>query len=157
MDKQRPRTMDIATPRPNQSATLRSRRHFSRRQLIMTFVCIMAVIAAVIGWKLYQHRNDQVLMQDRYQVVYLTTGQVYIGKLQNTEGEYMTLKNVFTLQGKSASTQGSDSSSDLVQVTRQVYGPEDSMAIHTSQVQFWQNLRTDSKVTQAIKSAGQPQ
>lgn len=155
MDKPRPRTMDVTAPRQNVGAL--RRRKVSRRTIITAIVAGLLVISAVVGWYAYRHRNDQVLMHDRYQVVYLTTGQVYIGKLQNTEGGYMTLKNVYTLQGKSSGTQSADNSSDLVQVMRQVYGPEDSMAIRTSQVQFWQNLRSDSKVTQAIKSAGQPQ
>jgi len=40
----------------------------------------------------------------------------------------------------------------LLKVTSQVYGPEDSIAIKASQVTFWQNLRSDSKVSTAIKA-----
>jgi hypothetical protein len=119
-------------------------------------VAVLVVIAGTAAYW-YQHRNDQALMNDRYQVVYLLTGQVYFGKLQNTGGQYLTLKNVYTLEAKPTASDSTDASntSNILQVSRQVYGPEDSMAIRADQVQFWQNLRSDSKVAQAIKSANQ--
>ena len=77
---------------------------------------------------------------------------MYFGKLQNTSGQYLTLKNVYTLQNNESENASADNTSNILQVSRQVYGPEDSMAIRADQVQFWQNLRDDSKVAQAIDS-----
>ena len=113
-------------------------------------ILVAAIIAGVI-W--YQHRNDQALLSDRYQIVYLLTGQIYIGKLQNTSGQYLTLTHAYTLQTPQADAAKTDTTSNIIQVSRQVYGPEDSMALRADQVEFWQNLRTDSKVAQAIASA----
>ena len=152
MDKSRPRAMDITAPRRNVS----SRRGWSlsRRQFILMIIAAVISVAAVAGAYWYRHRNDQVVLHDRYQVVYLLTGQVYFGKLQNTSGAYLTLKNVFTLENKTSADTSADTSntSNILQVSRQVYGPDDSMAIRADQVQFWQNLRADSKVAQAIAS-----
>lgn len=150
MDKPRPRAMDITASR-RQETTRRAWRP-TRMQTIGVAIGLLILISALLGVYWYQHRNDQTVMGDRYQVVYLLTGQVYFGKLQNTTGEYLTLKNVYTLEDKAADAEATDNTSNILQVSRQVYGPEDSMAIRADQVQFWQNLRTDSKVAQAIES-----
>lgn len=150
MDKPRPRVMDITAPRRNDVS--RPGWRMSRKQFIVTLAIAIAIMGLIAGTYWYKHRNNQTIMSDRYQVVYLLTGQVYFGKLQNTNGEYLTLKNVYTLQDKAADAPSTDNTSNILQVSRQVYGPEDSMAIRADQVQFWQNLRGDSKVAQAIDS-----
>ena len=150
MEKPRPRTMDIAAPRRIETPQRKWRP--SRKQIITAIVTAVVLAGSIAGAHWYRHRNDQTLMTDRYQVVYLLTGQVYFGKLQNTSGQYLTLKNVYTLQKDTADNGATDNTSNILQVSSQVYGPEDSMAIRADQVQFWQNLRSDSKVTQAIAS-----
>lgn len=150
MDKPRPRAMDITAPR--RSDVSRKGLRLSRRQLIAALITTVILASAIAGLYWYEHRNDQTVMGDRYQVVYLLTGQIYFGKLQNTGGEYLTLKNVYTLEAKAADAGAAENSSNILQVSKQVYGPEDSMAIRADQVQFWQNLRGDSKVAQAIES-----
>jgi hypothetical protein len=142
--------MDVTAPRRNDAS--RKGLRLSRRQLISAIVATVILVGIVAGLYWYKHRNDQTVMTDRYQVVYLLTGQIYFGKLQNTSGEYLTLKNVYTLEDKAADAGATENTSNILQVSRQVYGPEDSMAIRADQVQFWQNLRGDSKVAQAIES-----
>lgn len=150
MDKSRPKAMDIAAPR--RTDVPRRRGGMTRRRIVAAIIAALTVIGIITGLHWYNHRNDQTVLYDHYQVIYLLTGQVYFGKLQNTSGEYLTLKKVYTLESKADGATASDNTSNILQVTRQVYGPEDSMAIRADQVQFWQNLRTDSKVAQAIDS-----
>lgn len=92
-----------------------------------------------------------------YQVVYMTSGQAYFGKLQNVSGEYMVLRNPYTAQNVQPQENddqeaSSDAGTTLLQVSRQQYGPEDTMSLKSDQVLFWQNLRSDSKVAEAIKN-----
>lgn len=150
MDKSRPRAMDITAPRRTGNG---SRGRLTRKQLTMAIVVSLLILGLALGSYWYRHRNDQAVLSDRYQIVYLLTGQVYFGKLQNTSGEYLTLTNVYMLQNQQDAAEGTDNTSNILQVSRQVYGPDDSMAIRADQVQFWQNLRPDSKVAQAIDSA----
>ena len=95
--------------------------------------------------------------RDKYQVVYMTNGQAYFGKLKNTTGDYLIMEQPYTEQNVSSSESknGDKVTQDqatLLKVSDQVYGPENSIAIKSSQVAFWQNLREDSKVAQAISS-----
>lgn len=88
-----------------------------------------------------------------YQVVYTATGQAYFGKLQNTTGDYLVLDTPYTAQDIKGDGEDAQTSTTLLRVSQQQYGPEDVMSIKNDQVLFWQNLRDDSKVAQAIKNA----
>lgn len=124
-------------------------------------LAITAVVVSVVGvvWlmqQLYQ-ANLQRIDTSKYQVVYLVNGQAYFGKLQNTSGDFLVLKSPYIAQsvesvGEDTSKTAGSTQTTILKVTDQVYGPDDSIAIKSSQVAFWQNLRDDSKVTQAIKS-----
>lgn len=154
MDKPRRQAMDIMTPRVA-AQTVRGRR-LSRRQLLASILVVLILVVLLAATHWYQHRNDQRILADHYQVVYLVTGQIYFGKLQNTAGQYLTLTSAYTLQNSTTTSSSSAGSlsepSKLLKVSQQVYGPDDSMAIRADQVQFWQNLRSDSKVVRAITS-----
>lgn len=124
-------------------------------------LAITAVVVSVVGvvWlmqQLYQ-ANLQRIDTSKYQVVYLVNGQAYFGKLQNTSGDFLVVKSPYIAQSvenaASDSTESAGSTqTTILKVTDQVYGPDDSIAIKSSQVAFWQNLRDDSKVTKAIDS-----
>lgn len=89
-----------------------------------------------------------------YQVVYMTTGQAYFGKLKNTGGEYLVLDTPYTAQDvKPEDEKSEQTSTTLVKVSQQQYGPEETMSLKSDQVLFWQNLRDDSKVAEAINNA----
>jgi len=100
---------------------------------------------------------EQKINRDVYQAVYLSSGQLYFGKLQNTSGDYLQLKSPYIEQAVPSSEKNEDGTAKapqtiLLRVKDQVYGPDDSIAIKSSQVVFWQNLRPDSKVSQAIEA-----
>lgn len=117
----------------------------------VAFVIIAAAVTVVI----LRSQPLQQIDPDKYQVIYLTNGQMYFGKLKNASGDFLVMTNPYTPQSStSTSTDNSSSTSagTLLKVSDQLYGPEDSIAIKSSQVAFWQNLRNNSKVTQAISS-----
>jgi hypothetical protein len=156
MNGTRAKVMDISSGhRTSVSATVNHQQRSTPpvRWILGAIGALVLIAAIIVGIIWYQHRHDQVLLGDRYQIVYLLTGQIYIGKLQNTRGQYLTLTHAYTLQAPQADAAKTDTTSNLVQVSRQVYGPEDSMALRADQVAFWQNLRTDSKVVKAIESS----
>lgn len=125
-----------------------------RVHVIAAGVLVLLLVVLAAFWFMQQlyTANLQRIDASKYQVVYLVNGQAYFGKLQNANGEYLVMKSPYTAQSVKGSEASSDETTTLLRVKDQVYGPEDSIAIKSSQVTFWQNLRDDSKVTQAIKS-----
>jgi hypothetical protein len=125
--------------------------------LVLLALCV--IVLAWIGWMIISQLHQQHIMKDRYQAVYLSSGKIYFGKLQNTGGDYLTLTQAFTTQDLTApATQNSkqqiqQTQTAITKLSQQVYGPDDTIALSSKQVLFWQNLRDDSKVVQAIKSA----
>ncbi len=90
-----------------------------------------------------------------YQAVFLTNGQVYFGKMKSTSGNYVTLKDVFYIQSNPQQAGASASPNPqlaLVQLGNEIHGPESQMQIANDQVIFWENLKSDSKVVQAINN-----
>lgn len=116
---------------------------------------IVVLLGAVLAAYFILPKGERI-NTNGYQVVYMATGQAYFGQLQNTGGEYLRLKTPYSAQDVSASDSengDTQSSTTLIKVSQQQYGPEDMMSLKSDQVLFWQNLRDDSKVVQAIKSS----
>ena len=124
------------------------------QQRIALIVIGVLVILLAVFWLIRQvyQTNLQRIDTSKYQIIRLVNGQVYFGKLQNTSGEYLVMNAPHVAQSVKDTATNAEETTALVRVKDQVYGPEDSIAIRADQVVFWQNLRDDSKVTQAIKS-----
>jgi hypothetical protein len=148
--------MDIATPRST-GRRPRATKRLSRQQIIWLSVGVVLMVIAGLTAHWYANRNQLAIDSSAYQAVFLDNDQVFFGKLQNTHGDYLTLKNAYYVKGgDQASTDDSQSaiaqapSTQLLKVSDTVYGPNDTMSIHSSKVLFWQNLKDDSKVSEAI-------
>ena len=91
-----------------------------------------------------------------YQAVFLDNGQVYFGKLE-VSGTWLILREVYYLlvsqnlqsSEMDAFTQGQNF--ELVKLGSELHGPEDVMYIPRERVNFWENLKPDSRAVQAIE------
>jgi len=95
----------------------------------------------------------------QYQAVFLANGQVYFGKLKHVNGNYVQLSDIYYLQVQQSvqpdaakTDQNKQPQVSLAKLGNELHGPEDSMYISRDQVLFWENLKEDGKVTQAIKN-----
>ena len=91
----------------------------------------------------------------QYQAVFLTNGQVYFGKLASTNNQWTTLTDIYYLQVQKAvqpadQSQSADQKVSLVKLGNELHGPNDEMKINRDQILFWENLKNDGKVVQAI-------
>lgn len=134
-----------------------------RRKKWPFFAVIAAVIVALalLGWWLLGSNSGvKQPASDRYQAVFLDNGRTFFGKLKNIDGDYLLLESAYyakdaevpenaTAEQKAAIK----NNVSLAKVGSEVYGPETSISIRAEQVLFWQNLKSDSKVTQAIENA----
>ena len=139
--------------------------------VIILGAIVVAALLGFAGWMLFlkqapNHIASAALNKDEYQAVFLSNGQVYFGKLQNTNGDFLSLKDIYYLQVDSSiqPSSGNDSSSvttksasdssnvQLIKLGNELHGPEDQMQVSKEQVIFWENLKQDGKVSKAIES-----
>lgn len=96
-----------------------------------------------------------------YQAVFLTNGQVYFGKLSDISSDFLTLTDVYylrveqpqPLQGtpqKDEPSAPGQAQLSLVKLGKELHGPTDLMHIGRAQVLFYEDMRPDSEVVQAI-------
>lgn len=122
----------------------------------LTFAIIAIVLLAGVIYSDKPKPNSS-----QFQAVSLTNGQTYYGHLSNINTANATLTDVYTLQttqqptttnGKSTTT----SKPILINLSKVLPDPENKMTIKTSTIVYWQNLQSNSKVTEAInKDLGQ--
>lgn len=105
-----------------------------------------------------------------YQAVFLTNGQVYFGKLKNINKDFLTLREVFYLQQVNPNQpnqdrlQGSATSPpsqeqpqlSLVKLGSELHGPTDELRINRSQILFYETMKNDARVVNAIKEYKPP-
>lgn len=137
----------------------------------MRWVIVIVIIAAIILGGLYlvsKNSKYNVLgvsqTAGEWQAVFLTNGQVYFGKILSDSNQELRLTEIYYLQitqplQRSASEQGQQQNQQnelaLVKLGNELHGPQDLMRINREHVLFIENLKTDSKVVQAIEQSKQ--
>ena len=166
--------MDIKKPNAqatNQSIQAEKASHKvnnnSRRGRKSAIVLILIIVIALAGLAGFGYTKfvagganfNGSVEKDRFQAVFLTNGQVYFGKLQNVEGSYVELNNIYYLQVQQSvqpsttnpeKADSSDSQVSLTKLGKELHGPTDQMYISRSEVLFWENLEKGSTVVKAI-------
>jgi len=137
--------------------------------ILVVVVVVLIVVGVLFRDKLFGSSVSNVAgtstteKSSGYQAVFLTNGQVYFGKLSGAEGQYATLKDIYYLQVTSPpGLQGSQNQANaqqqqqqqqlsLVKLGQELHGPVDSMQINRDQILFYEDMREDGKVMQAIR------
>ncbi len=150
--------MDIVNAKPKQ-ATKVAKRRLPKPKLIAAVV--LAILLLVAWSSLRSQTSARAIDKDSYQAVFLSNGQVYFGKLVNLNGEYVDMREIYYLQLQNSDSENAaeavsnpDSSNNdikLIKLGNELHGPTDRMMINKSQILFWENLKGDSKVSQAIE------
>lgn len=164
-----PSTPAPASAAPSSSSHSASPKHwldkptFASKTLVFTLIAAaLAVLLAISAgaWSMFNNRS--LVDADRYQAVFLDNGQVYFGKLSSVNNEYIRLTDIFYLQVEQQiqpdqddpnATGGEENPQiSLAKLGNELHGPEDEMFIVRSKVVFWENLKDDGQVVQAITS-----
>lgn len=151
-----------SAPRSSRHASHDSPDKKSNKGLLWTIVVILAVlVAVVVGWVIWSNSKNAATGIDssKYQAVFMSNGQIYFGKLSDFNDSSFKITSIYYPQAQStdetstSKTDVSDSQSNiqLFRVTDGVHGPEDEMVITKSQILYYENLKSDSKVTQLIE------
>ncbi|MBU6447532.1 hypothetical protein KGQ24_01665 [Patescibacteria group bacterium] len=137
--------------------------------LVVVVIIVLGVLAFLFRGKFSQNANAPKL--SGYQAVFLTNGQVYFGKISDVRDTYVKLSDIYYLQvnqnlqsGQTATQQQSANSNQqpqlsLVKLGQELHGPADEMYINRSQILFYEDMKADGQVAQAIaqyqKNGGQ--
>lgn len=125
-------------------------------------VVVLIVVAVLFRDKLFAGKTGGAMAEKagEYQAVFLTNGQVYFGKLAEDGDRYIKLTDIYYLQVNQPQIQGSQQTTQqaqqqpqlqLVKLGNELHGPVDEMHINRDQVLFFEDMKADGKVAQAIK------
>ena len=129
----------------------------SKRNLIIIAIIVVALVLLALGGMFAKNNlfgAEREIKGDKYQAVFLTNGQVYFCKLSQVDQDYAKCRDIYYLQVQQ-SVQPADKKDQpqvsLSKLGAELHGPEDAMYIAGDQILFWENLKDDGKVAQAIK------
>ncbi|HUC19958.1 MAG TPA: hypothetical protein VMR98_00490 [Candidatus Polarisedimenticolaceae bacterium] len=125
--------------------------------LVVLLIIMSVVVTAYLVTLLVKSSGAKPAIKSKQtQALFLTNGQVYFGKLANIDSSYVKLTDIYYLQVQQQVQPGQKADSQQPQVSLaklggELHGPEDVMYVSREQVLFWENLKEDGKVAQAIK------
>ncbi len=92
-----------------------------------------------------------------YQAVFLDNNQIYFGHLKNVNSQFPELTDVYYVQLSESVPANSKGNKKLVPTGRviklgevETHGPKNIMIINRNHILFWEDLRPDSQIIQAI-------
>ncbi len=129
----------------------------SKITLILVMVASVIILIALAGGAFSNGSSTSTMnlvKSDQYQAVFLSNGQVYFGQITGASKDTMILEDIFYLQVDQQlqpdTEQATDPQVSLAKLGNELHGPEDQMFISMQDVVFWENLRDDGDVVQAI-------
>ena len=119
-------------------------------------VVVVVALAALAWWAYNAFSSPDGVKKNQYQAVFLTNGQVYFCKLSNVNADYVDCSDIYYLQVQQSVQPDAKAAEQNPQVSlaklgSELHGPEDQMKISRDQILFWENLKDNSKVVDAIK------
>ncbi len=127
---------------------------------LLACIAVLLVAAAILMATSKDDRNTAVASEARLvdtakmQAIFLNNGQVYFGKIGDLNKDYLSMVDIYYLRVNQQVQPGQQASQNDVSLAKlgcELHGPEDRMVVNRSQVVFWENLKTDGQVADAVK------
>jgi len=126
--------------------------------LITALVAALLVVISTSG-SASADKESGLVDNSKMQAVFLTNGQVYFGKINSINDQYIDLGQIYYLttntQVQPNQTQNNQQQNNGVQLVKlgcELHAPQDQMTINRDQVTFWENLKDDGQVAAAVKT-----
>ena len=97
--------------------------------------------------------NSSAPSSSDYVAVYMENSKVYFGKMEGADSDEPKLTDVFTLNVNTSQAEGSDAPQtdfELVKMTDQFQSPTDLLVLSRNKILYWEPLKDDSRVVEAI-------
>ena len=118
-------------------------------------ILVVAMLLIIVFGNKNASNEAEYVDTSKHQAVFMNGGQVYFGKITELNKSYITLQDIYYLQVNQQvqPKQGEQQQNDvtLVKLGCELHGPQDLMVIKQDQVIFWENLKEDGKVAEAVK------
>lgn len=115
---------------------------------------LFGLIILLLAGGSYWYSRDRLSMRGKRQAIFLENGQVYFGKIKSKTPEYIELADIYYLQSNTplqVGNNGERKKFSIVKLGDELHGPEDTMFINREKILFYENMKSDSKVNDAIK------
>ena len=138
--------------------------------ILAAVVILIVVLGIVFRGKLFGAKEGGSMKKEEvmakasgYQAIFLSNGQVYFGKLSDSNSTFATMTDVFYLQVVQPPLQGQQEAAQqqqqqqqqpqisLVKLGNELHGPLDEMKINRDHILFYENLKEEGQVIKAIK------
>lgn len=119
--------------------------------LFSVTVLVLAVLASVVFSK--NNNENKFIDKNKMQAVFLNNGQVYFGKIDTLNPNYMKLNNIYYLRVNQQVQPGQQANQNDVSLAKlgcELHGPQDQMIINRKEITFWENLKDDGQVAKAV-------
>lgn len=119
----------------------------------ITILIVAVAFSIFFGGPASEFKNVD---KSKYQAVFLNGGQVYFGKINNLNAQFMGVSDIYYLrvnqqvQPDQQQTKTAANDISLVKLGCELHGPSDSMVINREQVIFWENLKDEGQVAKAV-------
>jgi hypothetical protein len=117
-------------------------------------IIVGLLLAAVVAYLLTAKpaSEDNYVDSSKLQAVFLTNDQVYFGNVTSLNKQYLVLDNIYYLQSSNTGSKATTTNSNvsLVKLGCELHKPYDQMVINRSEVEFWENLKSDGQVAKAV-------
>jgi hypothetical protein len=156
-EQQRPQSIESNAQKPSRGNN-RPRRGGKATAVGVVIIAVLALAAGF--YMMFSSSLSSTIDSSRYQAVFLSNGQVYFGKLEAVNRDYMKLTDIYYLQSQQSATDvgnnsdnpqdSSDGNVQLIKLGEEIHGPEDEMIVAKEHLLFFENLRQDGNVTRSI-------
>ena len=117
----------------------------SKKSILMTIVVVLVVVG--VGFVIYKKNKE-----NPYSVVYMMTGEVYVGKI--TTFPDMQLSNGYVLQVNKDATDPTKNTFQLQPISQAIWAPK-VMHINQKNVVFYGQLLPTSKIVETLTTQKQ--
>lgn len=122
---------------------------------VLITILVIAVIGATAALWFAKDNLERPGANSEYQAVFLSSGQVYFGKIKSKVGDTVLLTNIYYLQSN-ADVEGNipegSPAFSLVKLGDELHSPQDRMEINKDYIMYIEDLQDDSAVIEAINS-----
>jgi hypothetical protein len=118
------------------------------------WLLVLLLIIVVTGFASFIYNKRKIgVSNGTRQIVFLTNGQIYFGNLLTSQGDFVTLRDVYYPQAVDSlrpDPSGLKKKITLQRLDEEIYAPDGNLNINKSQILYYENMRSDSKINDAI-------